>query len=210
MKIYVIFYSMFGHVYRLAEAIAEGARQVDGAEVSLYRVAETLPDDILEKLGAINAREIFAHVPVIEPAMMADADGLIFGTPTRYGNMCAQMRAFFDATGSLWVKGALVGKVASVFTSTSTQHGGQESTILSTHITLLHHGLLITGIPFTEPRLSTIDEMSGGTPYGASTITGHGGKRLPSENELEIARIQGKHVAEITATLVRGRMPASK
>jgi NAD(P)H:quinone oxidoreductase type IV len=204
MKIQVIFYSMYGHVYRLAEAVAEGARQVAGAEVSLYQVAELVPDTILEKSGAKAARQAFAQVPFAKPEQMADADALILGTPTRFGNMAAQMRNFFDQTGGLWVKGSLIGKVGSVFASTASQHGGQETTITSFHSTLLHHGMIIVGVPYSEAGLTNMKEISGGTPYGATTMAGSDGKRLPSENELTIARFQGRHVAEITARLVRG------
>ena len=204
MKIQVIFYSMYGHVYRLAEAVVEGARQVAGAEVSLYQVAELVPDAALEKSGAKAARQAFAHVPFAKPEQMTDADGLIFGTPTRFGNMAAQMRNFFDQTGGLWVKGSLIGKVGSVFASTASQHGGQETTITSFHTTLLHHGMIIVGVPYSEPGLTNMNEITGGTPYGATTLAGTDGKRQPSENELNIARFQGRHVAEITGRLVRG------
>ena len=204
MKVQVIFYSMYGHVYRLAEAVVEGARQVAGAEASLYQVPELMPDDVLEKSGAKAARQAFAHVPFAKPEQMIDADALIFGTPTRFGNMAAQMRNFLDQTGGLWVKGALIGKVGSVFASTASQHGGQETTITSFHTTLLHHGMIIVGVPYSEPALTNMTEISGGTPYGATTIAGGDGKRQPSANELTIARFQGKHVAEIAARLVRG------
>ena len=204
MKIQVIFYSMYGHVYRLAEAVVEGARQVAGAEVSLYQVAELVPDAALEKSGAKVARQAFAHVPFAKPEQMTDADGLIFGTPTRFGNMAAQMRNFFDQTGGLWVKGSLIGKVGSVFASTASQHGGQETTITSFHTTLLHHGMIIVGVPYSEPGLTNMNEITGGTPYGATTLAGTDSKRQPSENEFNIARFQGRHVAEITARLVRG------
>ncbi|HWG44057.1 MAG TPA: NAD(P)H:quinone oxidoreductase [Gemmataceae bacterium] len=204
MKIQVIFYSMYGHIYRLAEAIAEGARQVAGAKVSLYQVAELVPDAALEKSGAKAARQAFAHVPFAKPEQMTDADALLFGTPTRFGNMAAQMRNFFDQTGGLWVKGSLIGKVGSVFASTASQHGGQETTITSFHTTLLHHGMIIVGVPYSEPGLTNMSEISGGTPYGATTMAGTDGKRQPSENELSIARFQGRHVAEITGRLVRG------
>lgn len=204
MKIQVIFYSMYGHVYRLAEAVAEGARQVAGAEAALYQVPELVPDAILEKSGAKAARQAFAHVPFAKPEQMADADALIFGTPTRFGNMAAQMRNFFDQTGGLWVKGSLIGKVGSVFASTASQHGGQETTITSFHTTLLHHGMIIVGVPYSEAGLTNMTEISGGTPYGATTMAGGDGKRFPSENELTIARFQGKHVAQITARLVGG------
>jgi NAD(P)H dehydrogenase (quinone) len=203
IKVQVIFYSMFGHVYRMAEAIVEGAKQVPGAEVSLYQVAELLPDEVLEKYGAKAARASFAKVPVASVDQLADAHAIIFGTPTRFGNMAAQMRSFLDQTGGLWMKGALVGKVGSVFASTATQHGGQETTITSFHSTLLHHGMVIVGVPYSESGLSHMGDITGGTPYGATTLAGTDGSRHPSENELKIARYQGKHVAEIATKLFR-------
>jgi len=203
-KIQVVFYSMYGHIHQLAEAIAEGAREVEGSEVTLYQVPELVPEAVLEKSGAKAARAAFAHVPVITPAQLAEADAVIFGTPTRFGNMCAQMRNFLDQTGGLWMKGALIGKVGSVFASTATQHGGQETTLTSFHTTLLHHGMVIVGVPYSEPRQMTLAEISGGSPYGASTITGGDGSRQPSENELAIARFQGKHVAMIAKRLAGG------
>lgn len=200
-KLQVVFYSMYGHVYRMAEAIAEGARSVDGCEVQLLQVPELMPDEALEKSGAKAARAAFAHIPVAEPAQLAEADGIIFGTPTRFGNMAAQMRNFLDQTGGLWVKGGLVGKVGSVFASTGTQHGGQETTITSFHNTLFHHGMVVVGVPYSEQRLVTMDEITGGTPYGATTLAAADGSRQPSENELAIARFQGAHVAAITRKL---------
>lgn len=200
-KITVVFYSTYGHVYQMANAIAEGAKEISGTDVSLFQVPELMPDDVLEKSGAKEPRQSFAHVPVASPEQLAEADAIIFGTPTRFGNMAAQMRNFLDQTGGLWMKGALVGKVGSVFTSTGTQHGGQETTITSFHTTLLHHGMVIVGVPYSEPRLMNMDEISGGTPYGASTLAGADGSRQPSENELAIARFQGRHVAEIAAKL---------
>ena len=203
MKINVIFYSLYGHVYNMAEAIAEGAREVEGAEVGLYQVEETLTPEILEKMGAMPSRKSFEHVPVATVENLEEADAIIFGTPTRYGMMTAQMRTFMDSTGEIWAKGALIGKVGSVFTSSATQHGGQESTILSFHTTLLHHGMVIVGVPYSETRQTILDEITGGSPYGASTIAGNGpDTRHPSENELGIARFQGRHVAEITKKLV--------
>jgi NAD(P)H dehydrogenase (quinone) len=201
MNVNVIFYSMYGHVYTMAQAVAEGARAVKGADVRLLQVPETVPDEVLDKSGAKAARQAFAHVPTVRVEDLASADALIFGTPTRFGMMAAQMRNFLDQTGGLWAKGALIGKVGSVFTSTATQHGGQESTLLNFHTTLLHHGMVIVGVPYSEPGLSYIAELSGGTPYGASTITGPDGSRSPSENELAVARFQGRHVAEIAAKL---------
>jgi NAD(P)H:quinone oxidoreductase type IV len=196
-KIQVIFYSMYGHIHQMAEAIADGAREVEGVEVSLLQVPELVPDEVLEKAGAKEARQSFSHVPFAKPDQMAEADAIIFGTPTRFGNMCAQMRNFLDQTGGLWMKGSLVGKVGSVFTSTASQHGGQETTLTSFHTTLLHHGMIIVGVPYAEQRLTSMEEISGGTPYGASTIAAADGSRMPSENELAIARFQGRHVARI-------------
>jgi len=201
MKVLIVYYSTYGHIHQMAEAIAEGVRQVDGAEAVLRRVPETLPQDVIEKMGALEAQKAFSHVPVCTVEELADADAVIFGTPTRFGNMCGQMRQFLDATGQLWAQGALVGKVGSVFTSTGTQHGGQESTILSFHISLLHHGFVIVGLPYAFQGQMRNDEITGGTPYGASTIAGTSGERMPSKNELEGASFQGKHVATIAAKL---------
>jgi NAD(P)H dehydrogenase (quinone) len=203
MKVLIVYYSLYGHVHRMAEAVAEGAREVQGAEVVMRRVPETLPQEVLVKMGAVEAQKSFAHVPVCTVDELASADAIIFGTPTRFGNMCGQMRQFLDATGLLWAKGKLVGKVGSVFTSSATQHGGQESTILSFHITLLHHGLILVGLPYTFQNQMRIDEITGGSPYGASTIAGGQGERLPSENELAAARFQGKHVATIASKLTK-------
>ncbi len=194
---------MYGHVHRLAEAVAEGAEEVAGAEVVLRRVPETLPEEVLKKMGAIEPQKTFAHIPICTVDELASADAIIFGTPTRFGNMCGQMRQFLDATGQLWAKGALVGKVGSVFTSTATQHGGQESTLLSFHITLLHHGMVVVGLPYSFQGQMRIDEVTGGSPYGASTIAGGQGERMPSENELAAARFQGKHVAAIALKLTK-------
>ena len=202
-KIQIVFYSMYGHVYQLAEAVAEGAREVPDTEVTIYQVPELVPEKDLEKSGGKAAREAFAHIPVAQPSKLAEADAIIFGTPTRFGNMCAQMRNFLDQTGQLWFKGALVGKVGSVFASTASQHGGQETTITSFHSTLLHHGMIVVGVPYAEQRLLNMDEITGGTPYGATTMTGADGSRQPTENEIAIARFQGKHVAEITQKLCR-------
>ena len=200
-RVQIVFYSMYGHVYRLAEAIAEGVRQVPGTEVSLSQVPELVPREVLEQAGAAEQRQQFAHIPVAEPAQLADADAIIFGTPTRFGNMTAQMRNFLDQTGSLWMNGSLVGKVGSVFTSTATQHGGQETTLTSFHTTLLHHGMVIVGLPYSEQRLMNMEEITGGTPYGASTLAKPDGSRQPSDNELAIARFQGEHVARIAVKL---------
>ena len=204
MKVQVIFYSMYGHIYKMAEAVVEGAKQVAGAQVSLFQVAEIVPPDVLAKSGADKARAAFAHVPIAETKNLADADAILFGTPTRFGNMCAQMRNFLDQTGGLWMKGALIGKVGSVFTSTGTQHGGQETTITSFHTTLLHQGMIIVGVPYSCQELVNMSEITGGSPYGAGTLAGSDGSRQPTANELAIARFQGKHVAEITKRLIGG------
>jgi NAD(P)H dehydrogenase (quinone) len=203
MKLMIVYYSMFGHVHRMAEAVAEGARLVPGTDVILRRVPETLPREVLEKTGAADLQKTFAHIPLCTPQDLAAADAVIFGTPTRFGNMCGQMRQFFDATGGIWKSGALVGKVGSVFTSSATQHGGQESTLLSVHTTLLHHGMIIAGLPYTFAGQSRLDEITGCSPYGASTIAGNEGQRWPSGNELAGARFQGRYVAEIAAKLTR-------
>jgi NAD(P)H dehydrogenase (quinone) len=202
MKILIVYYSMYGHIHRMAEAMAEGARTVKGADVSMYRVPETLTEEVLGKMGALEAQKGLAHVPVCTVNELATADAIIFGTPTRFGNMCGQMRQFLDATGGLWAKGALVGKVGSVFTSSATQHGGQESTILTFLTNLLHHGMVVVGLPYSFDGQMRIDEITGGSPYGASTIAGTQGERMPSDNELNAARFQGRHVAEIAAKLV--------
>ena len=203
MKILILYYSMYGHIHRMAEAVAEGVKQVNGAEVMMKRVPETLSEEILGKMGALEAQKAFAHIETATLDDLASADAVIFGSPTRFGNMCGQMRQFFDSTGQLWAKGSLVGKVGSVFTSTGTQHGGQESTILSFHTTLLHHGMLIAGLPYAFQGQTRNDEITGGSPYGASTIAGGRGERMPSENELEGARYQGKYVAEIATKLTK-------
>ena len=204
MKVLIVYYSLYGHIHRMAMAVAEGANEVSGTEVLLRRAPETLSEEILGKMGAIEAQKSMAHIPVCTVGELEAADALIFGTPTRFGNMCGQMRQFLDATGGLWQRGALVGKVGSVFASSNTQHGGQESTILSFHITLLHQGMIVVGLPYTFQGQMRMDEITGGSPYGASTIAGGDGSRMPSENELSAARFQGKHVAEIAARLKGG------
>jgi NAD(P)H dehydrogenase (quinone) len=202
MKVLIVYYSLYSHIHRMAEAAAEGVREVQGAEAVLRRVPETLPQEVIKKMGAAEAQKAMEHVPVCTLDELADADAVIFGTPTRFGNMCGQMRQFLDATGQLWARGTLVGKAGSVFTSSATQHGGQESTILSTHITLLHHGMIIVGLPYTFQGQSRIDEITGSSPYGASTIAGSKGERMPSKTELEAARFQGRHVAQIAKKLL--------
>ena len=201
VKVHVIFYSMYGHVWKMAEAEAEGARQVPGAEVQVFQVRETLPQDVLVKMGAVEAKKAFAHVPIADPMRLPEADAIIFGSPTRYGSACAQMQALFDSTGQLWLTGALVGKVGGIFTSTATQHGGQETTVISMQTFLFHQGMIVVGVPYAEQRLLNMNEITGGSPYGASTLAGPRGERQPSENELAIARYQGKHIAEIASRL---------
>ncbi len=203
MKVLIPFYSMYGHVYKMAEAVAEGVREVEGAEAILRQVPETLSEEVLVKMNALEAKKQFAHIPVCNVEELEQADAIIFGTPTRFGNMCGQMRQFLDATGQIWLRGGLVGKVGSVFTSTATQHGGQEATILSFHITLLHHGMIVVGLPYAFQQQLRIDEVMGCSPYGASTIAGGMGERQPSEAELAGARFQGKHVATIAKKLLK-------
>ncbi len=195
-KVLVLYYSMYGHIEQMAEAVAEGARSA-GAEVAIKRVPDLVPAEIAVKSGA----KLDQKAPVAQPAELADYDAIIFGTPTRFGMMAAQMRNFLDQTGGLWAQGRLIGKVGSVFASTATQHGGQESTILSFHTTLLHQGMVVVGLPYAAQGQMRLDEITGGSPYGATTIAGGDGSRQPSANELELARFQGKHVAEIAGKL---------
>jgi len=197
VNIQVIFYSTYGHIYQMAEAIAAGCRRVEGVEVNLYQVPELMPEEALKASGALQARQVFAHIPIADTAQLEQADAIIFGTPTRFGNMAAQMRNYLDQTGGLWARGALIGKIGSVFASTATQHGGQETTITSFHTTLLHHGMIVVGVPYSEQCLTNMSEITGGTPYGATTLAAADGSRMPSENELTIARFQGEHVAKI-------------
>ncbi|MGV3590745.1 MAG: NAD(P)H:quinone oxidoreductase [Gammaproteobacteria bacterium] len=195
-KVLVLYYSMYGHIETMANAVAEGARGA-GAAVDLKRVPELMPEDVARKYGV----KLDQAAPIATTDELVNYDAIIFGTPTRFGNMCAQMRNFLDQTGGLWGQGALVGKIGSVFTSTASQHGGQETTITSFHTTLLHHGMVIVGTPYIIPELPDMSEVLGGGPYGASTLAGPDGKRQPSEKELRIARFQGKHVAEIAAKM---------
>lgn len=201
MKILVLFHSVQGHIYKMALAVVEGAKSVPGAEVKLMQVPETLSDEAIAKMDATKTKKQMAKIPVATTDDLVWADAIIFGAPTRYGMMTAQMRAFLDRTGGIWAKHALVGKIGSVFTSSSTQHGGQESTILSFHTTLLHHGMVIVGLPYSFEGQKKTDEITGCSPYGASTITLEN-TRMPSKNELEGARFQGRHVAEIAKKLV--------
>lgn len=206
-KIKVIFYSMYGHIYHMTQAIVEGVKQVPDVQVEIFRVPELVPEEVLIKSGAKELQSSFAHVPIVRVEDFADADAYLFGTPTRFGNMCAQMRNFLDQLGGLWFKNALVGKVGSVYTSTSTQHGGQETTLTSFHTTLFHFGMVVVGVPYTETGLMHMDNVSGGSPYGATTLAGTNNKRMPTENELTIARFQGKHVAQIARALKMGTNP---
>jgi NAD(P)H dehydrogenase (quinone) len=205
MNIYVVFSSEYGQVYRLAQAIAEGAQSVEGASVKIFQTEKLESANTAEKREASRPSKQLAHVPLIAPWELAGADAIIFGTPAKFGMMAAPMRNLLDQTGPLWADGALLGKVGSVFTSTTTQQGGQESTVTSFHVTLLHLGMIIVGVPYCENRLLSTETISGINPYGASTIVGPDETRRPSENEIGIARFQGQHVAEITRFLSLGR-----
>jgi NAD(P)H dehydrogenase (quinone) len=196
-KVLVLYHSFYGHIEAMANAVAQGAREVSGAQVDLKRVPETMPADVFAKSGG----KANQPAPVAQPGDLANYDAIIFGTPTRFGNMTGQMRNFLDQTGGLWMSGALVGKVGSVFCSSATQHGGQESTILTFIPTLLHQGMVVVGLPYSEQRQMGLDEIKGGSPYGASTIAGGQGERQPSEQELGMARFQGKHVTTIATKL---------
>lgn len=196
-KVLVLYYSMYGHVETMANAVADGARAVAGTQVDVKRVPETMPEDAAREAGA----KMDQVAPVAEVSDLPKYDAIIFGVPTRFGNMPGQMRTFLDQTGGLWANGELINKVGSVFTSTGTQHGGQESTILTTHVTLMHLGMVIAGVPYSCEGLTKMDQITGGSPYGAGTLAGSDGSRTPSENELDIAKFQGKHVAELAAKL---------
>lgn len=192
-KVLVLYYSMYGHIETMAKAVAEGATSIEGIEVTIKRVPDLIPEDVARKAGA----KLDQAAPIATVDELPNYDAIIFGTPTRFGNMCAQMRNFLDRTGGLWAAGKLIGKVGSVFTSTGTQHGGQETTITSFHTTLLHHGMIIVGVPYSCKELTNMSEITGGSPYGGSTLAGNDGSRQPSENEIKIARFQGAYVAEV-------------
>jgi len=192
-KVLVLYYSMYGHIETMAKAVAEGASSVEGIEVTIKRVPDLIPEDVERKAGA----KLDQAAPIATVDELPNYDAIIFGTPTRFGNMCAQMRNFLDRTGGLWAAGKLIGKVGSVFTSTGTQHGGQETTITSFHTTLLHHGMIIVGVPYSCKELTNMSEITGGSPYGATTLADNDGSRQPSENEIKIARFQGAYVAEV-------------
>ena len=192
-KVLVLYYSMYGHIEIMANAVAEGARSVAGTAVTIKRVPDLVPEDVARKAGA----KLDQAAPIATVDELANYDAIIFGAPTRFGNICAQMRNFLDQTGRLWLNGKLIGKVGSVFTSTGTQHGGQETTITSLHTTLLHHGMIIVGVPYSCQEIMNMSEITGGSPYGASTLAGGDGSRQPSANEIKIARFQGSHVAKV-------------
>jgi NAD(P)H dehydrogenase (quinone) len=195
-KVLVLYYSSYGHIERMAQAVAEGVREA-GAHAEVKRVPELVPQEIAEKSGF----KLNQPAPIATVDELASYDAIVIGTPTRFGNMAAQMKNFLDQTGGVWLQGKLIGKVGSVFTSTATQHGGQESTILATHTVLLHHGMVIVGLPYSFQGQTNMSEITGGTPYGASTLASSDGSRMPSDNELAGARFQGKHVATIAAKL---------
>lgn len=198
-KVLVLYYSMYGHIEIMANAVAEGARSVENTEVAVKRVPELMSEEVARRVGA----KLDQPAPIATVDELPNYDAIIFGTPTRFGNMCAQMRNFLDQTGRLWLNGGLIGKVGSVFTSTGTQHGGQETTITSFHTTLLHHGMIIVGVPYSCQEIMNMSEITGGSPYGSSTLAGGDGKRLPSDNEIKIARFQGAHVAQVANKLAR-------
>lgn len=201
MKFAIIYYSMYGHIRAMAQAAQQAAGQVAGVSAALYRVPETLPDEVLAKMGALDAAKAQAEVPLATPEVLEAADAILFGTPTRFGNMTGQMRQFLDSTGGLWAKGALIGKPAGVFTSSGTQHGGQESTILTFIPTLLHQGMVVVGLPYSFTGQMGVDEIVGGSPYGASTIAGGDGSRMPSQRDLDGVRFQAQHLAQIAKKL---------
>lgn len=201
MKLLVVYYSMYGHIHAMARQVMAGANSVEGVQAELRRVPETLPPEVLEKMGAVESLKAQKDVPLCTVDELGGADAVIFGTPTRFGNMCGQMKQFLDATGKLWQSGALVGKAGSVFASSNTQHGGQESTILSFHIVLLHLGMVVVGLPYSFPGQMEIGMISGCSPYGASTIAGPDGSLSPNANEIAGARFQGEHVARIAVKL---------
>lgn len=192
-KVLVLYYSMYGHTETMAKAVADGAASVEGTEVAIKRVPDLMPEEVARKVGV----KMDQDAPIATVEELPDYHAIIFGTPTRFGNMCSQMRNFLDRTGRLWVSGSLIGKVGSVFTSTATQHGGQETTITSFHSTLLHHGMIIVGVPYACHEIMNMEEITGGSPYGASTLSGVDDRRQLSENEVKIARYQGSHVAQV-------------
>ncbi|EKO38710.1 MAG: NAD(P)H:quinone oxidoreductase, type IV [Solidesulfovibrio magneticus str. Maddingley MBC34] len=201
MNVLIAYYSLYGHVAAMAQAVAEGVHQVPGMTATLRRVPETLSEEVIGKMGATEAQKALSDVPTCTLEELEAADAIVFGTPTRFGNMCGQMRQFLDATGQIWMRGGLVGKPGGVFCSTATQHGGQETTLMSFIQTLLHQGMIVVGLPYAFAGQMRLDEITGGSPYGATTIAGGDGSRMPSENELEAARFQGRHIADVTRRL---------
>lgn len=201
MNVLIVYYSLYGHVAAMAQAVAEGVHQVPGMTATLRRVPETLSEEVIGKMGATEAQKALSHVPACTLEELEDADAIVFGTPTRFGNMCGQMRQFLDSTGQIWMRGGLVGKPGGVFCSTATQHGGQETTLMSFIQTLLHQGMIVVGLPYSFAGQMRLDEVTGGSPYGATTIAGGDGSRMPSENELDAARFQGRHIADVTRRL---------
>ena len=201
MNVLIVYYSLYGHVAAMAQAVAEGVHQVPGMTATLRRVSETLSEEVIGKMGATEAQKALSHVPACTLEELEDADAIVFGTPTRFGNMCGQMRQFLDATGQIWMRGGLVGKPGGVFCSTATQHGGQETTLMSFIQTLLHQGMIVVGLPYSFAGQMRLDEVTGGSPYGATTIAGGDGSRMPSENELDAARFQGRHIADVARRL---------
>jgi len=204
-KILILYYSMYGHVETMAKAVAQGARSIDEVVVTIKRVPELMSEEAARNAGA----KLDQEAPVASVEELPKYDAIIFGTPTRFGNMCSQMRSFLDQTGKLWMDGALIGKVGSVFVSTASQHGGQETTITSFHTTLFHHGMIVVGVPFSCQAILNMEEISGGTPYGATTLAGADGSRKPSENELEIARFQGEHVAKVAKKIANSSIESN-
>ncbi|WP_018862300.1 MULTISPECIES: NAD(P)H:quinone oxidoreductase [unclassified Thioalkalivibrio] len=203
-KVLILYYSTWGHIEQMAEAVARGAREVSGTEVTIKRVPELMPEEVAKQAGA----KLDQAAPIAKPEELAEYDAVIIGTPTRYGRMCAQMANFLDQTGALWFGDKLVGKIGSAFSSTASQHGGQETTLVSTIVNLMHYGMTIVGLPYSEKRLLDMSEISGGTPYGATTLADGDGSRQPSENELAMAASQGRHVAEIARAQALGRQAA--
>ena len=204
-KILILYYSMYGHVETMAKAVAQGAGSIDEVVVTIKRVPELMSEEAARNAGA----KLDQEAPIVSVEELPKYDAIIFGTPTRFGNMCSQMRSFLDRTGKLWMDGALIGKVGSVFVSTASQHGGQETTITSFHTTLFHHGMIVVGVPYSCQAILNMEEISGGSPYGATTLAGADGSRKPSENELEIARFQGEHVAKVAKKIANSSIESN-
>lgn len=204
-NVQIIFHSLYGHVHTLAREVAAGAEQIADTNVEIYRVRETLSDEILDKMHATETVKTFADVPIAETSQLGDADAIILGSPTRYGSNTAQMQAFLDATGSLWGQGKLINKVGAAFTSTASQHGGQETTLLHMYTFFMHQGMTVAGVPYSNQELLNLEQITGGTPYGATAIAGPQGERAVTENEKAIARAQGRHVTQLAAWIKQGQ-----